>query len=161
MPPRLSALLSTHNPDPGRLARALDGLFAETLPASDWELIVVDNGSNPPLDAAQLGLERHPYARLLREDRLGLLYGRVAGIDNSKGELILFCDDDIVLAADFFVRAVEIFSAYPRLGNASGKSIPEYEATPPVWASEFDGCLAIRDFGEERRIVRLLDWGLS
>jgi glycosyltransferase involved in cell wall biosynthesis len=152
LPPRLSALLSTHNPDPGRLARTLDALFAQTLPASDWELIVVDNGSNPPLDAAQLGLKRHPHARLLREDRLGLLFGRLAGINNSKGELILFCDDDNVLAANFFARAVEIFSTYPRLGNASGKNIPEYETIPPAWASEFESCLALRDYGEGRRI---------
>lgn len=151
-PPRLSVLLSTHNPDPAYLARALEGLLAQTLPASDWELIVVDNASTPPLDSTKLGLARHPRARLLREDQLGLLFGRLSGIDNSKGDLISFCDDDNVLAADFLTRAVEIFSTYPRLGNASGKSTPEYEATPPAWASEFSGCLALRDFGEERRI---------
>jgi glycosyltransferase involved in cell wall biosynthesis len=141
--------LSAHNPNPGRLACALGGLFAQTLPVSDWELIVVDNASTPPLDVAKLGVRRHPRARLLREDRLGLLFGRLAGINNSEGELIVFCDDDNVLAADFLVRAVEIFATHSRLGNASGKSLPEYEATPPAWAAEFEGCLALRDFGEE------------
>lgn len=152
VPPRLSVLVSTHNPEQTRLGLVLDGLFAQTLPDMDWELVVVDNASTPPLDAFKLGLARQPRAKFLREDRLGLLFGRLAGIDNSQGELILFCDDDNVLASDYLVRAVEIFSAYPRLGNASGKTFPQYEVRPPPWVTEFEGCLAVRDFGDERRI---------
>ncbi len=150
--PHLSVVLSTHNPHPGRLARTLDGIFSQVLPANEWELIVIDNASTPPLNAAELELARHPNARLLREERLGLLFGRLAGIDNSNSELIVFCDDDNVLAPDFLVRAVAIFSVHRRLGNASGKCLPEFESTPPAWIAEFEGCLALRNFGDVRRI---------
>jgi glycosyltransferase involved in cell wall biosynthesis len=150
--PRLSVLLSTHNPHPDRLARTLDSIFSQMPSAYEWELVVIDNASNPPLDAAKLELGRHPYARLLREERLGLLFGRLAGLDNSKGDLILFCDDDNVLAGDFLARAVEIFSTDPHLGNASGKCFPEFETTPPAWAAEFEGCLALRNFGDVRQV---------
>jgi len=136
----------------GRLASTLTGIFAQSLPTSEWELVVVDNASTPPLNAVEIGLTRHPHARLLREERLGLLFGRVAGLDNSNGELVVFCDDDNVLAPDFLARAVAIFSTYKRLGNASGKSLPEFEAGPPGWITEFEGCLALRNFGDERRI---------
>ena len=150
--PQISVVLSAHNPHRGRLKRTLDAIFSQVLPVDEWELVVVDNASAPLLDASELGLARHPHARLLREERLGLLFGRLAGVDNSTGDLILFCDDDNVLAADFLVRAVKIFSTCPRLGNASGKCLPEFEATPPPWTTEFEGCLALRNFGDERRI---------
>src|SRR5262245_28835260 len=95
--PIISVLLSTHNPHRGRLGRALDGLFAQSLSANDWELVVVDNASAPMLDGRTLGLERHPRARLVREERLGLIFGRIAGIEASRGEIVIFCDDDNVL----------------------------------------------------------------
>jgi glycosyltransferase involved in cell wall biosynthesis len=150
--PLTSVLISTHNPHRGRLARTLESIFAQTLSSREWELVVVDNASTPPLDATEIGLTRYSHARLVRENRLGLLFGRLAGIDNSKGELILFCDDDNVLAADFLACAVAIFSTHPRLGNASGKSLPEFEVRPPAWITEFEGCLALRNFGSERHI---------
>ena len=112
-PPRLSVLLSTHNSDPGRLERALNGLFAQTLPVNDWELVVVDNNSVPPLDTASLALARHPHARLVREERLGLIYGRISGIKNSTGELIVFCDDDTILDRSYLQSAIVVFSENP------------------------------------------------
>jgi glycosyltransferase involved in cell wall biosynthesis len=150
---RVSVLISTHNPDMGRLHRTLNGLFEQTLSTADWELVVVDNGSTPPLDVVALDLARHPRARLIREERLGLIFGRIAGIENSTGELIVFCDDDNLLTCDFLVRAMKIFAADPCLGNASGKTLPEFEATPPAWIAEFEGCLALRDFGNERQVA--------
>jgi glycosyltransferase involved in cell wall biosynthesis len=136
----------------GRLHRTLNGLFEQTLSTAEWELVVVDNRSTPPLDVAALGLARHPGARLVREERLGLVFGRIAGIESSTAKLIVFCDDDNLLAPDFLARAIEIFDADPCVGNASGKTLPEFETRPPNWIKEFQGCLALRDFGNERRI---------
>lgn len=154
MKPRISVLVSTHNPHEGRLRRTLDALFSQTLDAAQWELVVVDNGSIPPLNGPALGLQRHSHAKLVREDRLGLIHGRIAGIRSSTGELVVFCDDDNVLSPDFLAHAVAIFADDPKLGNASGKILPEFEVTPPTWVAEFSSQLALRDFGDEVRIGR-------
>ena len=148
-PRRLSVLLSTHNSDPGRLERALNGLFAQTLPVNDWELVVVDNNSVPPLDTASLALARHPHARLVREERLGLIYGRISGIKNSTGELIVFCDDDTILDRSYLQSAIVVFSENPMLGAAIGKSLPEFQVSPPSWVNEFLGCLGLWDHGAQ------------
>src|SRR5437899_3110852 len=129
----VSVLLSTHNPHRGRLERALEGLIAQTLSANDWELLVVDNASTPALDAQILRLERHPRARLIREERLGLIFGRMAGIKASGGPIVVFCDDDIVLAPDYLTHVLQIFSADARLGNACGKIFPDFEIEPEIW----------------------------
>src|SRR5262245_34822874 len=148
----ISVVLCTHNPHAGRLRRTLDALFAQKLSPRKWELVVVDNASIPPLGAEELSFVARPHPQLVREDTLGLIHARAAGIEASSGELIVFCDDDNVLAPDFLDQAIQIFSADPRLGNASGKSIPEFEVTPSSWCVEFAGCLALRDFGEQRRV---------
>lgn len=148
----MSVLVSTHNPNPERLARTLDGLLAQTLPQSEWELVVVDNGSRIPLDPATLGLKRHGHARVLREERLGLIYARLAGIASSTGELIVFCDDDTVLEPEYLAAALRIFTGDARLGNAAGLSLPEFGIEPDRWVREFDGCLGVRSLPNEIRI---------
>jgi glycosyltransferase involved in cell wall biosynthesis len=148
----VTVLLSTYNPHAGRLARTLQGLWAQKLPMSDWELILVDNASTTPLDPVSLGLARHPFARLVREVRLGLVYGRMAGLAASRSDLIVFCDDDMVLATDYLSHAVDLFAADAELGNASGKILPAFEQAPPAWTEEFHDLLALRDFGDDPRI---------
>jgi glycosyltransferase involved in cell wall biosynthesis len=143
----LSVLLSTHNPHPVRLARTLDSLFAQTLPGGDWELVIVDNRSAPALDGASLRLARHLRAQLVREERLGLIYGRITGFKNSTGELTVFCDDDTMLEQSYLQSAITLFSENPKLGCAIGMSLPEFELRPPTWTNEFFSCLGLWNHG--------------
>lgn len=146
--PSISVVLSTHNPHPGRLERTLSGLFSQNLAAADWELILVDNASTIPLSPAGLRLDRFSNSRLVREVRLGLAYGRLSGIQNSNGQIIVFVDDDNVLAPDYLHHAAEIFDRIPTLGTAGGKNLPEWEVLPESWAKEFFLYLALRDLGD-------------
>ncbi|MCC5022267.1 MAG: glycosyltransferase [Candidatus Synoicihabitans palmerolidicus] len=43
----LSVIISTHNPNPGRLRRTLRALRDQDLPATAWETLIVDNASTP------------------------------------------------------------------------------------------------------------------
>ena len=144
MDPVIAVLVASHNSDRTRLGLIVDALMAQSLPAETWELVIVDNGSVPALDIGELRLTRHPRATLVREPTLGLVHARLAGIRSSRADLVAFCDDDQRLAPDYLERAVERFAADPRLGNAAGRSIPQFEITPPDWIREFDICLALR-----------------
>jgi glycosyltransferase involved in cell wall biosynthesis len=146
--PAISVILPTHNPDAGRLARTLAALQRQVC-TQPWELIVVDNASTPPLDAAQLGLASLPRARVVQERELGLTAARRRGLRESTAPVCIFVDDDNVLAADYLDAAHAIFAREPRLGCAGGKSIPEFETPPADWIREFFPLLALRDLGEK------------
>ena len=45
----ISVIVCTHNPRPDYLRRVLDALYAQTLPKTDWELILIDNANDMPL----------------------------------------------------------------------------------------------------------------
>lgn len=150
----LSVVLPTHNPNPGRLARTLAGLAAQTLPAAEWEALLVDNASSPALTAATIAtLGALGNLRLIAEPELGLTAARRSGFRAARGELIVLVDDDNVLAPDYLARAIAIFDAHPRLGAIGGRSLPEFEQTPHPWVREFDHLLACRDLGPEPRIA--------
>ncbi len=144
----VSVLLPTHAPHAGRLARTLEGLRRQTWPAASWELLLVDNASPDRAFFQRLDLRWQPRARVIREERLGLTYARLAGIRAAGGDFLVFVDDDNVLAPDYLAETASAFLRHPELGAIGGKSLPEWETTPAEWVQEFASCLAVRDLGE-------------
>jgi hypothetical protein len=128
--PKVSVVVCTHSPRKDFLGRALEGLRTQTLDKSRWELVLIDNASKGPL-ATWLDLSWHPQARIIEEPVLGQMPARLRGIAESVGELIVFVDDDNVLAADYLDRALVIGEQWPQLGVWGGQQLPEYEVQPP------------------------------
>lgn len=141
--PSVSVVMCTHNPRSAILARTLEALRAQTEPASRWELIIVDNASATPL-AGQVDLSWHPAGRIVREERTGLTYARLRGIAESAAQLIIFVDDDNVLAPDYVETALRLGREHPFLGAWGGAIMGEYEIPLPAWAEDHLGLLAIR-----------------
>jgi glycosyltransferase involved in cell wall biosynthesis len=144
---KLSVIIPTHNPDPVRLVRTLRGLVAQTLPATEWEAILVNNASTRWPDAAffaEAGLAR---LSIVQESTLGLTSARQRGFAAAQGDLAVLVDDDNVLAPTYLAETLALFAAHPRVGALGGKSVPEFEAPPPAWTREFFPLLALRDLG--------------
>jgi glycosyltransferase involved in cell wall biosynthesis len=129
MASNLSVIICTHNPRPDYLRRVLDALKAQTWPLEQWELLLIDNASKEPL-AAKWDLSWHPQARHIREEELGLTPARLRGIEESTGELLVFVDDDNVLATDFLEMASKIEQKWFCIGVWGGRVQPEFEEQP-------------------------------
>jgi glycosyltransferase involved in cell wall biosynthesis len=141
----ISVIICTHNPRVDFLQRVLDALQAQTLPKNQWELLVIDNGSKQRL-AEAWDLSWHPNARHIREDELGLISARLRGIKESKGELLIFVDDDNVLEGFFLEVAVSIHRKFAQLGAfGAGKITPEFETQPDSDLAPFLKMLTLRD----------------
>ena len=143
--PELSVIICTHNPRADYFARVLDALRNQSLPTDSWELLVIDNASVDPL-AGRLDLVWHPAARVLREDELGLTPARLRGITETNTPLLVFVDDDNVLAPDFLEVALQVAAERPYLGAWSGQCVGGFEEEPPAWSRRYWGNLAIREF---------------
>ncbi|MEO1316784.1 MAG: glycosyltransferase [Pseudomonadota bacterium] len=89
-PPGISVIIPVFN-DAGGLARCLDALARQT-DAAPFEVIVVDNGSDPPLDPATL--PALPSLRLIRETVPGSYAARNAGIAAARASVLAFTDAD-------------------------------------------------------------------
>src|ERR1700757_663405 len=111
----ISVLLCTHNPRPDYLGRVLTALRGQTLATKQWELLLIDNASEQPL-AQTVDISWHPRGRHIRENELGLTAARLRGIRESSSELLVFVDDDNVLAPDFLAQAAAISARCPVLG---------------------------------------------
>lgn len=143
--PNLSVIICTHNPRPDYLARVVDALKAQTLPADQWELLLVDNGSTEPL-ADTVDLSWHPHGRHFREEELGLTPARLRGIREAVGELLIFVDDDNVLAPGYLASASSLHAAFPQLGAfGAGIITAEFETQPDHDLAPYLKMLALRE----------------
>jgi glycosyltransferase involved in cell wall biosynthesis len=140
---QVSVIIPAHNPRRDYLARVLAALAAQTLPKDEWELVIVDNNSQPAL-SAELARQGHAAGRVLREGRTGLTAARLAGFAATTGEIIVLVDDDNVLAPDYLATARRLALENDRLGAWSGRVDLEFDTgvTPPP--KEWWGYLAYR-----------------
>jgi GT2 family glycosyltransferase len=141
----LSVVLCTHNPRVGYIHRCLCALRNQTIASNQWELVVVDNRSDEPLNG-RIDLSWHQQAKTIREETLGLTAARLRGIREANGDLLVFVDDDNVLDPDFLEVAHRTMADRPFLGSWSGQCRPEFEAPPPKWTRRYWGNLVIREF---------------
>ena len=83
----------------------LDSLAAQTLPASDFEIVAVDDGSTDasPAILAQRATSM-PNLRVLRQENGGLSAARNTALSEAKGEWIAFADSDDIVAPGTYAR---------------------------------------------------------
>ncbi len=122
------------------LTQVLEALRRQTVPTKEWELLLIDNASDEPL-ASLYDLSWHPRARHVNEPRLGLTRARLRSIKEAAGDLLVYVDDDNVLAPDYLARAAEIGAKYPFLGAWGGRILCDYAVSPAPWMIRYLGML--------------------
>jgi glycosyltransferase involved in cell wall biosynthesis len=142
--PSISVVICSHNPRADYLRRTLGGLKAQTLPIDRWEMVIVDNASDDPI-APGIDLSWHPRGSCVQESALGLTHARVRGARETIAPVVVFVDDDNILAPDYLDKALEIGEEYPFLGAWGGKIVGVYEVPPPDFCLRYAHMLAIRD----------------
>ncbi len=113
--PLVSVVVSTYN-RPARLGRLLDGLAAQTLAPDRFEVVIVDNGSDPETGrvlAAELERRRLRLAAVRHPVTLGPAAGRNTGWRLARAPLVAFTDDDCAPSPGWLVAVLDGAAAHP------------------------------------------------
>lgn len=150
----LTVALCTYRPLTKHITRCLAGLRGQHLPAAAWELLFVCDG--PTRESIEaLGVDWHPRVTFLPETGKGIAKARLQALrrfaDDDRSGLLLFVDDDNVLAPDFLEKGVEIAAHEPRLGCWGGQLLAEFEEPPPEWTQEYAKYIAVFPLERARR----------
>ncbi len=155
----VSVVIATFNPQRHVIEWALDSLANQTLPKSEFEVVVVDNNSSPPLDESTLSGSRGLRLRIVREPRQGIAYTRCTGIEAAASDLIVFLDDDNYIDPDYLEEAVRIAGLSPRIGAFGGISRLLCAISIPAWKRKLLPYLGVRDYGSEAITSNEDRWG--
>lgn len=108
--PLLSVIVPAHQAA-ALLRDTLGAIRACALPGADWELILVDDGSDD--GTAELGAELADRVVRLRAPAAGPAAARNAGAGVARGDWLLFVDADVRVHSDLLVRFRDSTVAHP------------------------------------------------
>ena len=111
--PLVSIVIPTHN-RPGLLLEAIQSVARQRY--ENWEAIIVDDGSQPPVAIEALVLQFGSRVRGVRhESPLGGPAAKNSGADAARGEILAFLDDDDLYAPAYVERAIQVLNRHPEL----------------------------------------------
>jgi glycosyltransferase involved in cell wall biosynthesis len=110
--PRISVVIPTHN-RAGLLECSLHSLGSQSLPASDWEVVVVDDGSDDATGAVcETWSSRLPLT-YLRIQQSGIAAAKNLGLFAARSPVVLFFDDDDVADENMLGEHLKTHARYP------------------------------------------------
>lgn len=125
--PAVSIIIPTYN-RPDLLRQALDSVAAQTF--ADYEVIVVDDGSTPPIADA---VANHPSKpRIFRQVRQGPAAARNRGIAEARADLVAFLDSDDLWMPTKLERYIKAIDDHPDIPIFYGPMLPIDSAGRPV-----------------------------
>ena len=146
--PRVSVIIPCYNY--GRfLDEAVDSVLAQSL--QDFEIIIVNDGSNDPETVRKLAGYERPKTLLINSENRGLAAARNLGIESARGNFILPLDADDKIGPRYLELACArmegdsqlgiVYCQAEYFGKISGKfdlppySFPEILITPMIFCS--------------------------
>ena len=134
---RISALIPTYNREK-YLIKALQSLLDQTLPAEEYEIIVIDNRSTDTTKRIVTEDFAHiPNLRYLYEPVAGLNQARNTGWTNARGKYVAFIDDDAIACPQWLEKIIDVFETMnPKPGCVGGKVEAIWESPRPTWLAD-------------------------
>jgi glycosyltransferase involved in cell wall biosynthesis len=174
--PIFSIVMATRN-RAAWIGEAIASIQAQSF--SDWELIIVDDGSTDRTADVIAKLSTDSRIRYFGGPYLGPSATRNCGLRHAKGEFIAYLDSDNLWYPNFLLVAMTVFALDHSIDCAYGAMVTEYHSRrnfPTVWFHQFDRSILLQrnfidlsTFVHRRSLVdihgyfdetltRLLDW---
>jgi glycosyltransferase involved in cell wall biosynthesis len=144
--PKITVAIPTYN-RADFLRQTLAGIAAQHFPREQFEVLVIDNNSTDHTRAVVAEFaDVRPAPRHVLEPQQGLDYARNRAIAEARGDIIVFGDDDILVAPDWLAQiAVPLLADHlQRIGAVGGEVIPVFPDGLPDWVREWHAPLAFR-----------------
>ncbi len=155
----ITVILCTYNRCQS-LAKALESVAASELSTPiEWEVQVVDNNSKDQTrDVVESFCHRYPGRfRYIFEAKQGKSNALNTGIRQARGDLLVFMDDDVLVAPNWLQNLTAPL-LQGRCSGAGGRILSQELLTPPRWLAlegpySVAGMLALFDLGDEGRML--------
>ncbi len=113
---RISLVIPAYN-GASTLSALLDSVEAQDLPADQFEVILVDDGST---DRSADVARRYPRLQLMTQENRGPGAARNCGTRAAEGDIIAYTDADCILPPDWLEKHVRLHEQYPELDGLCG-----------------------------------------
>lgn len=133
----ISVIICTYNRDK-YIYNVLKSIAEGTLAQKEYEIVLVDNNcTDRTHEECDRFVADFPLVqfRYFIETNQGLSYARNRGILESKGDILVYVDDDALVNPEYLQTYASFFDSHPDIDAAGGPIIPQYETEEPKWFS--------------------------
>lgn len=155
---RVTVIMCTYNRQQS-LCGAIDSILAQRTDSGfQYDLLVVDNNSKDRTAQTIREYEtRFPgKVKYVLEQKQGKTFALNRGIQEAKGQVLVFTDDDIVADPHWLAAIVQCFSSYS-CDAVGGRVLPVYPQGTPSWVKEnavkMAGGVVIYDQGPDSKRI--------
>lgn len=135
----LSVIICTYNRDK-YIYNVLKSVAENNFPTENYEIVLINNNCTDNTEGeCQRFAHDFPQVnyRSFVETNQGLSHARNRGIKESKGEILVYVDDDAVVNQEYLRTFADFFAHNSEAYAAGGPIIPQYETERPVWMTYF------------------------
>jgi len=136
---RFSVIFCTYNREK-YIFNAMESIALQDYPRDKYEIVLVNNNSTDKTEElCKTFQEKYPEINFnyCIEKQQGLSCARNRGIKESRGELLVYVDDDATVFPGYLKAYDDFFHTYLNELVAGGPIIPHYEVDPPEWISHY------------------------
>lgn len=154
-PLEVSVVIPTYNRSE-LLRGAVLSLLQQDTERSTFEIVIVDNNSSDDTKAVVESLMESDSGsiRYVQEHRQGNAYARNTGIQNTRGAIIAFIDDDVVVERNWIRTLTAALKEDQNLSFVGGRVLPQWTKPPPSWLTEEHWSpLALLDYGSDELTI--------
>lgn len=113
-----SIVICSYNPDERILKRCLKAVSRLNFEGLSYEVLIIDNNSSPSLstlDYVQDFLNTLEHSSCIIEHEQGLTHARIKGIEEAKGNYVVFFDDDNEPQEDYIINLKALHDNFPNV----------------------------------------------
>ena len=152
VPKLLSILMPTHN-RADILPIALKSFESLSIPA-EWQaemIIVVNACSDNTCEVLDQHIDKLPFpTRYVIEPIAGSSQARNRGVEEARGEVFVFVDDDVLVSPDWLTELMNVFDTTPADFVGGPVRLWWHAIERPEWFTpDFDSLLAAKEHGDE------------
>ncbi len=149
--PFISVIIPTYN-RAEMLAKTIESFINQTYPKERYEIVIADNNSQDKTKDVVEHIKKTSDVNIkyIFEQRQGVHYARNKAAMVAGGDILYYTDDDMVADKELLMEISLCFLEDNRVGSATGKVLPLWEAEPPEWVLRLcqNAYLSLHDRGD-------------
>ena len=115
-------------------------------------MLIDNNSKDRTVEICRDFKEKYPELnfKYILESKQGLSFARNRGLDEAKGELLVFIDDDACPEKEYVQNIIHFFDNTPDAVAAGGRIYPVFESKRPIWMSDILlSLVSVLDLGDK------------